>query len=58
VGLFSLFAGWLYGLWVDGTSALAIAALLLGFVGLLALGLWLAHRRSGREVASATVPTR
>jgi uncharacterized membrane protein YraQ (UPF0718 family) len=58
VGLFSLFAGWLYGLWVDGTSALVIGALLLGFVGLLALGLWFAHRRTGREVASATAPTR
>ena len=51
VGLFSLFAGWLYGLWVDGTSALVIGALLLGFVGLLALGLWLAHRRTERQVA-------
>ena len=58
VGLFSLFAGWLYGLWVDGTSVLVIAALLMGFLGLLAGGLWLAHRRMGREVASATVPTR
>jgi uncharacterized membrane protein YraQ (UPF0718 family) len=58
VGLFSLFAGWLYGLWVDGTNALVIGALLLGFIGLLTLGLWLAHRHSGREVASATVPTR
>jgi uncharacterized membrane protein YraQ (UPF0718 family) len=58
VGLFSLFAGWLYGLWVDGTSALVIGALLLGLVGLLALGLWFAHRRSGRDVASVTVPTR
>lgn len=53
VGLFSLFAGWLYGLWVDGTSALVIGALLLGFVGLLALGLWLAHRRTERQVAPA-----
>jgi uncharacterized membrane protein YraQ (UPF0718 family) len=58
VGLFSLFAGWLYGLWVDGTSALAIGALLLGFVGLLAGALWLAHRRTGREVAPATSATR
>ena len=58
VGLFSLFAGWLYGLWVDGTSALVIAALLLGFVGLLALGLWFAYRRTGREVAPATSATR
>jgi len=58
VGLFSLFAGWLYGLWVDGTSALVIAAYLLGFVGLLALGLWLGHKRSEREVTSASAPTR
>jgi uncharacterized membrane protein YraQ (UPF0718 family) len=58
VGLFSLFAGWLYGLWVDGTSALVIAAYLAGFLGLLAGGLWFAHRRGGREVVSATVATR
>jgi uncharacterized membrane protein YraQ (UPF0718 family) len=58
VGLFSLLAGWLYGLWVDGTSALVIGAMLLGFVALLGSALWLAHKRSGQQVASATVPTR
>jgi uncharacterized membrane protein YraQ (UPF0718 family) len=58
VGLFSLFAGWLYGLWVDGTNALVIGFMLLGFVALLASALWLAHRRTGREVAPATTGTR
>jgi uncharacterized membrane protein YraQ (UPF0718 family) len=57
VGLFSLFAGWLYGLWVDGTSALVIAVYLLGFLGLLAAGLWLAHRRTVRQVPATTSVT-
>jgi len=58
VGLFSLFAGWLYGLWVDGTSALVIAAYLLAFLGLLAVGLLLGHKRSERQAVSASTPTR
>jgi uncharacterized membrane protein YraQ (UPF0718 family) len=57
VGLFSLCAGWLYGLWVDGTSIWLVVAYLVGFLGLLALGLWLGHKRSEREVASASAPT-
>jgi uncharacterized membrane protein YraQ (UPF0718 family) len=58
VGLFSLFAGWLYGLWVDGTNALVIAFMLSGFVALLGSALWLAHRRTGREVVPAANGTR
>jgi hypothetical protein len=58
VGLFSLYAGWLYGLWVDGTSIWLVVAYLVGFLGLLTLGLWLGHKRSEREVASASAPTR
>lgn len=58
VGLFSLYAGWLYGLWVDGTSIWLVVAYLVGFLGLLTLGLWLGRKRSEREVASASAPTR
>jgi uncharacterized membrane protein YraQ (UPF0718 family) len=58
VGLFSLCAGWLYGLWVDGTSIWLVVAYLVGSLGLLTLGLWLGHKRSEREVASASAPTR
>jgi len=55
VALFSTAAGLIYGAWVDGASLLLIAGYLAGFLALLALGLFVANRRTIRQPATATV---
>jgi hypothetical protein len=54
VALFSTAAGLIYGAWVDGASLLLIAGYLVGFLALLAFGLYLAGRRTAREPRQAT----
>ena len=49
VALFSTLAGLLYGLWVDGASLWNILGYLTAFLALLAVGLWLAGRRSAPQ---------
>lgn len=51
VALFSTLAGLIYGSWVDGASLWVIAAYLIAFIGVLALGLWLVSKRNRRVVA-------
>jgi len=58
VALFSTIAGLLYGLWKDGTDIGWIALYLVGFIGVLALGLALAGRRSRRTLAAAEAGSR
>jgi len=48
VALFSTLAGLIYGSWVDGASLWVIAAYLVAFIGVLALGLWLVGKRNQR----------
>ena len=50
VALFSTVAGLIYGSWIDGTSLGWIAVYLVGFLGLLAVGLLLAERRNSRQL--------
>ncbi len=50
VALFSTLAGLLYGLWVDGVSAWSILGYLGVLLSVLAAGLWLAGRRSERQL--------
>ncbi len=54
VAVFSTGAGWVYGSWVDGASPIRIAAYLAGFLGVLALGLFWAGRRTRRDPRPAT----
>jgi uncharacterized membrane protein YraQ (UPF0718 family) len=49
VALFSAAAGLIYGAWVDGASLAMIAFYLAAFLGLLALGLALAARRTAHQ---------
>jgi uncharacterized membrane protein YraQ (UPF0718 family) len=46
VAIFSTVAGLVYGAWVDGASLGLVAAYLIAFLALLALGLWWAERRN------------
>jgi len=55
VALFSTMAGLIYGAWVDGASLLLISGYLVGFLALLAAGLYLAGRRTARQPQPATV---
>jgi len=55
VALFSTIAGLIYGAWVDGASLLLIAGYLVGFLALLALGVYLASRRTAQQSQPATV---
>ncbi len=45
VALFSTLAGYLYGIWIDGTSAGVVLVYLLIFLGLLSGTLWLSNRQ-------------
>lgn len=54
VAIFSTLAGLLYGLWVDGVNPWLIMGYLAGLLAVLAAGLWLAGRRSERQLASTT----
>jgi len=58
VALFSTLAGLLYGAWVDGASGWLVLTYLLGFLGLLAFGLYLLHRRDVRQQAIALAQAR
>ena len=55
VALFSTIAGLIYGAWVDGASLLLITGYLVGFLALLALGLYVASRRTIRQPETAPV---
>jgi hypothetical protein len=48
VALFSTISGLMYGSWVDGTSPMLLAAFLLGFLMLLAGGLYAINQRQSR----------
>jgi len=45
-------AGWLYGSWVDGMSAMRLVVSMLAFVGVLAALLIALHRRQTAAVGS------
>ncbi len=52
VAMFSVMAGWLYGSWVDGMSAMRLVVSMLAFVGVLAALLMALHRRQTAAVGS------
>ncbi len=54
VALFSTLAGLIYGFWIDGVSIWLIAAGVIALLAVLAVGLWLASRRS--RLAAVTQP--
>jgi uncharacterized membrane protein YraQ (UPF0718 family) len=53
VTVFSTLAGLLYGAWVDGTNVWLVASYLAAIVAVLAFGLWLLGRVSGRREVPA-----
>ena len=44
VALFSTLAGYLYGIWIDGTSVIFVVSYLLIFLSLLSVILWLSDK--------------
>ncbi len=52
VSLFSTVAGLLYGAWVDGTKLGIVLLYLAGFLGLLALLVWLIEKQNGKQPAA------